>query len=254
MGSYISNQIDDFIRNNEINLKFLNDKGKDKEKNKKLYFKLVYIKNDVLSFDDLSEINKREIEKFLKEHTDFSKKKYKLSFPFLICLQFVALFLIVMALNILIPKSLTQNFFGTFRIITVIFYIIYCAVYDFFIRHEKLNENFNETQSFVLNFALTISFFMYLYFSYIIMDAYSNRQEEYYNIITVVSLIIVVFFQWSFPEMIKFILTSKENNNSVKNIELSNRVQEKYVLINWLSTFIIGLIVIITFGIKYFCK
>ena len=91
-----------------------------------------------------------------------------------------------------------------------------------------------------------------MFFSIIIVDCYFNKIDDYYNIITLVSLIIVIFFQWSVPEIVKYILTSKENNNSSKNIELSEKVQETYILLNWASTSIFGFIVLFTFILNYF--
>lgn len=251
MSSYISKQVDGYIKSNNINFESLS------KKDKKLNFIFENIKKGYLSYEDLSEANKFKVENFLNIYTNFTKKNYKISLLALCTFQFIFLILLMITAThlktIIIDKEiLTKKVFSISIIITLIFYVLYCIIYDVLIRYKQLNKNFNRSQTVILNTALTVTLGLYLFFSIIIVDCYFNKIDDYYNIITLVSLIIVIFFQWSVPEIVKYILTSKENNNSSKNIELSEKVQETYILLNWASTSIFGFIVLLTFILNYF--
>ncbi|WP_368863407.1 hypothetical protein [Staphylococcus hominis] len=246
MSNYISKQIDQYIRSDEVDINNFK-----KIKDSKLKFILLNIKDKNLSFNDLSEINKNDVEKYLYKNTEFKKDNNKLQLRIVIIYQMIFLYLVKTIGDII-------NIVGSFQFptiylyISIVFMIVYFVGYDVLIRYRKLNENFNNVQIGVLNFAIMVSISMYSFFSIIIIHCYQNRKDNYYDVITLVSLMIVVFFQWSFPEMINFILTSKENNNgSSKNINNSKKVQEVYISLNWLSTLIIGIIVLVTFICLY---
>ncbi|ARM68099.1 hypothetical protein [Staphylococcus warneri] len=251
MSSYISKQVDEYIKSNNINFESLS------KKDKKLNFIFENIKKDYLSYEDLSEANKFKVENFLNTNTNFAKKNYKISLLTLCIIQIIVLILLIIIAAYLKPifidkEILTKKVFSIYIIITLVFCVLYCIIYDVLIRYKQLNKNFNRSQTLILNTAITVTLGLYLFFSIIIVDCYFNKIDDYYNIITLVSLIIVIFFQWSVPEIVKYILTSKENNNSSKNIELSEKVQETYILLNWASTSIFGFIVLLTFVFNYF--
>ncbi|TRL76961.1 hypothetical protein [Staphylococcus haemolyticus] len=75
MSSYISKQVDEYIKSNNINFE--------------------NIKKDYLSYEDLSESNKFKVENFLNINTNFAKKNYKISLLALCIIQFIILTLLI---------------------------------------------------------------------------------------------------------------------------------------------------------------